>query len=266
MAKLPIPFSNPRTYKGHSGVDFPQNGGNLVRAGGPGKVTGRGYTARAGYYVRVRYGTGVTVMSCHFRNHGSTPPVGSLVSEGSVVGVVGTTGHSTGNHLHQEVDGYATTDGYWRWHDANRVIGQGGTGRPIGRNLTKRPTADIQRLVGANPDGKYGADTTARVMAWQSAHGLTADGVWGMLSDAKGFPPATPPQAGRPTIRRGSKGAHVLDLQRRLKTGYSLYAGKLALDSDFGPAVERAVKEFQRRAGLTADGIVGPQTWKALGL
>lgn len=58
----------------------------------------------------------------------------------------------------------------------------------VGENLTSRPTADIQRLVGAEPDGEYGPDTTAKVKAWQKANGLEADGVWGPLSDAKGFP------------------------------------------------------------------------------
>ncbi|ALX66334.1 peptidoglycan-binding protein [Microbacterium sp. XT11] len=265
VTKLPIPFARHTTYPDHSGVDFPVGEGTIVKAAGNGKIVGRGYTARAGYYVRVKYGTGAQVMSCHLRNLGSTPPVGRLVAEGSVIGASGNTGHTTGPHLHQEVDGAATTDGYWRYHDPNRVIGQGGTGRPVGRNLTKRPTADIQRLVGANPDGKYGPDTTARVMAWQSANGLTPDGIWGQLSDAKGFGSGAPSGA-RPTIRRGDKGPHVLALQTRLKTAYSLYAGKLALDSDFGPATERAVKEFQRRAGLAVDGIVGPNTWKALGL
>lgn len=261
MSKLPIPFAKHTTYAGHSGVDFPYGAGALVKASGPGRVVGRGYTSRAGYYVRIQYAD-ARVLSCHFNNLASTPPLDRVVAEGTVIGTIGNTGNSKGNHLHQEVDGAATSDGYWRFHDASRVVGQGGTGRPIGRNTTKRPTKDIQRVVGVNQDGKYGADTTAAVMAWQKGQGLTADGVWGPLSDARAFAPVT----SRPVIRRGSKGADVLALQTRLRNGYSLYAGKLALDSDFGPSVERAVKEFQRRSGLVDDGVVGEKTWKALGL
>lgn len=40
--------------------------------------------------------------------------------------------------------------------------------------------------------------------------------------------------------------------------------GKLAVDNAFGPATRGAVVAFQRYWGLTADGIVGPQTWRIL--
>ena len=38
----------------------------------------------------------------------------------------------------------------------------------------------------------------------------------------------------------------------------------VAIDGDFGPGTEVAVTRFQSENGLTADGIVGPQTWGAL--
>lgn len=81
-------------------------------------------------------------------------------------------------------------------------------------------------------------------------------------------PPAPPPPArpGRPTIRQGSKGQDVRDLQAHLKGVYSLYAGHLVVDGDFGPKTKAAVMEFQRRSGLVADGIVGPLTWGRLGI
>lgn len=66
---------------------------------------------------------------------------------------------------------------------------------------------------------------------------------------------------------RGSTGPQVAELQRRLKLAYARYAGHLAVDGDYGPLTEAAVREFQRRTpGLTVDGVVGPETAAALRL
>lgn len=68
-------------------------------------------------------------------------------------------------------------------------------------------------------------------------------------------------------LYRGSTGAAVAELQRRLKTAYALYAGDLEVDGIFGPQTEAAVREFQRRTpGLKVDGVVGPATAAALRL
>ena len=40
----------------------------------------------------------------------------------------------------------------------------------------------------------------------------------------------------------------------------------MAADGVFGPGTEAAVKSFQRSGGLTAGGVVGPDTWRALGV
>lgn len=60
----------------------------------------------------------------------------------------------------------------------------------------------------------------------------------------------------RATLRKGSKGQDVKELQRLL--------GGLAVDGDFGPKTEAAAKAFQSANGLAVDGIVGPKTWAAL--
>lgn len=80
-------------------------------------------------------------------------------------------------------------------------------------------------------------------------------------------PAPTPPPApsGRPTVRQGSTGQAVRDLQAHLKRVYPAYARHLTVDGAFGPKTKAAVIEFQRRTGLAADGIVGPQTWAKLG-
>lgn len=64
----------------------------------------------------------------------------------------------------------------------------------------------------------------------------------------------------RPTIRQGSKGEDVRQLQRSLRSlGYAL-----EIDGHFGPLTAQCVKSFQGDADLTRDGVVGPLTWSAL--
>lgn len=65
---------------------------------------------------------------------------------------------------------------------------------------------------------------------------------------------------GRRTLRRGSTNADVETLQRALVAVHF----DIAIDSDFGPATEAAVRGFQRVNKLVPDGIVGPRTWKSL--
>ncbi len=59
------------------------------------------------------------------------------------------------------------------------------------------------------------------------------------------------------TVRKGDRGPAVRRLQRRLG---------VSADGVFGPQTGRAVRRFQRRRGLTADGIVGPITRRSLRL
>lgn len=81
-----------------------------------------------------------------------------------------------------------------------------------------------------------------------------------------GAPAASAPPAsssgGRPVLRRGAKGQAVRELQLVLASWYPHL--RLAVDGDFGPATERAVRELQSRAGLTVDGVAGPATYRAL--
>jgi hypothetical protein len=79
---------------------------------------------------------------------------------------------------------------------------------------------------------------------------------------AEGFPALAPegeaPVVAWPVIRKGAVGPAVVELQRLL----SLDAGSAA--GTFGPRTEAAVRLYQSRHGLEADGIVGHGTWTAL--
>ena len=65
------------------------------------------------------------------------------------------------------------------------------------------------------------------------------------------------------TYRQGSTGEQVRTIQTKLKN-WGYYDG--TVDGIFGSRTAEAVRYFQRKNGLTADGIVGPATLKALGM
>ena len=66
-----------------------------------------------------------------------------------------------------------------------------------------------------------------------------------------------PAQAAAGTLRRGSKGREVTKLQNALK-GLGYYT--MAVDGKYGKGTEAAVKAYQKKNGLAADGIAGPKT------
>lgn len=74
---------------------------------------------------------------------------------------------------------------------------------------------------------------------------------------------AVPETAEAAALRQGSSGEQVKTLQSKLKR-WGYYTG--SVDGIFGSGTAQAVKYFQRKNGLTVDGIVGEATAKALGM
>lgn len=65
-----------------------------------------------------------------------------------------------------------------------------------------------------------------------------------------------------PTLKLGTiDRAHTRQMQELLNKA----GAALALDGGFGTQTDAALRSFQRRAGLTVDGVCGPATWRALG-
>ena len=126
-------------------------------------------------------------------------------------------------------------------------------------------------------DGSYGAATVSAVEAFQSLFGLTADGVvgrstWNKLKEVglavanKIVTANVAPGQFTTTTREGSSGTAVRAVQyylRRLAAYYS-DVPTVTVDGKFGAATTRAVKAWQSRAGLTADGVVGRLTFQSL--
>ena len=106
------------------------------------------------------------------------------------------------------------------------------------------------------PTGTFDAATTAATSAFQTATGLTADGVIGARTWT-----ALLSYGDTPTLRSGSTGVAVSRLQRALTAALGRSVG---IDGQFGPNTERAVRDYQTSRTLGVDGVVGAGTWGAL--
>ncbi len=71
-----------------------------------------------------------------------------------------------------------------------------------------------------------------------------------------------PIDAGKPTLKKGMSGSDVGLVQKKLKD-WGYYNGNI--DNVFGEKTYNAVIKFQKKNGLKADGVVGRETWAAIG-
>jgi peptidoglycan hydrolase-like protein with peptidoglycan-binding domain len=105
-------------------------------------------------------------------------------------------------------------------------------------------------------DGIWGPRSALAAKSFQASVGLAADGLvgrrtWTALLSA----------GSRPTLSRDAAGQDVRRLQRALTAALGR---TVSIDGQFGAGTETAVRDYQRSRGLSADGVVGPQTWDAL--
>lgn len=102
------PFSGASTF--HNGIDFPAPSGTPIVAVADGVVVWANYNATAGNWTGIKHSNGVT--SVYMHQSSILVSVGQHVSQGQTIGLVGTTGSSTGNHLHLGATS-GTTPGNW---------------------------------------------------------------------------------------------------------------------------------------------------------
>ena len=111
--KMPVPFgrisspySTARLHpvlgytRAHRGIDYAAPTGTEIYAVGDGVITRRGWNGGYGNYVRVRHANGYETEYGHLSGYASGQSVGSYVRQGQIIGYVGSTGLSTGPHLH----------------------------------------------------------------------------------------------------------------------------------------------------------------------
>lgn len=131
-----------------------------------------------------------------------------------------------------------------------------------------------------NVDGKFGQSTHTQVVAFQRRFSLTPDGIvgemtWSRIMEVfRGLPSGegggggTAPNDQYPgtSLRVGSRGDSVRHMQTYLRAISEAFPviPRITADGAFGPATEAAVRAFQRFFGLSADGVIGPNTWNKI--
>lgn len=143
--------------------------------------------------------------------------------------------------------------------DVAARIGDGGGNPTVWPTVRRGDTGERVRTVqyllrersySVTVDGIFGSGTETAVRNFQSANGLTSDGVVGAQTWERLII----------TRRRGDQGEAVRAIQSQLASkGYSV-----TIDGVFGSGTETAVRSFQSSRNLSSDGIVGPNTWQAL--
>ncbi len=95
------------TKRPHRGTDYAAPPGTPIKAAGDGKIIERGWKGGYGNTVVLQHGTRYTTLYAHMRSFANGHSVGDRVKQGEIIGYVGSTGMSTGAHLHYEfrVDG-----------------------------------------------------------------------------------------------------------------------------------------------------------------
>jgi murein DD-endopeptidase MepM/ murein hydrolase activator NlpD len=105
FSRISSGFSNSRMHpilkirRPHRGVDYAAPKGTPINSIGDGTVYKKGYTKSAGYYIKIRHNSVYTSGYNHLSRYPKGIKVGQSVTQGQVVGYVGSTGYATGPHL-----------------------------------------------------------------------------------------------------------------------------------------------------------------------
>src|SRR5205085_1776649 len=89
--------------KMHTGVDWAAPNGTPIYASGNGTVEKVGWESGYGKYVRLRHANGYQTAYGHMSGFAKGMQSGTRVHQGQIIGYVGSTGLSTGAHLHSEI-------------------------------------------------------------------------------------------------------------------------------------------------------------------
>ena len=113
------------------------------------------------------------------------------------------------------------------------------------KGLSGEPVRRLQAKLGVEADGEFGPNTEKALKDWQTKNGLAADGIAGPDTFM------TMQLYELVLLKPGTRGNAVKTLQEKLA---------VTADGQFGAGTEKAVRDYQSKNGLKADGVAGPAT------
>ncbi len=247
-----------KTKKHHNGADIIGlgKGPHYIEAPYAGKVLKATKSTAAGggfgNYVILLHkinGKNYTTLYAHLKDGSIKVKPGQKIEAGTVLGIMGTTGMSTGVHLHWEM-----------WAGKTHGWSADGKGFVNAVKFFKALIAQEAELALApkatEDDGKvedapeHTEEHAAKVeAAYKANKSETAKPV--AAAPVKMANPGYPGHY----LKKGSTGDPVRFIQQQLN---------LKVDGIFGDKTHVAVEELQKKHGLLVDGIVGPKTWAFL--
>ncbi len=140
--------------KMHKGIDFAAPTGTPIYASGDGMIQKAGRFSSFGNYVRIHHNSNLDTAYGHMSKIASGIRSGSRVKQGQIIGYVGTTGRSTGPHLHYEV------------LVGNKQVNPRGVNLPIGQALAGRDMKKFKATV-SEVDNQFASISGAAVKVAQ---------------------------------------------------------------------------------------------------
>ncbi len=178
-------------HEHHSGVDLvalAENGGAIsdwVTAFDSGEVIEAGYNSRSGYYCKIRHDETAVSLYCHFKHGTLKVKKGDRVEKGEVLGFMGSTGRSTGAHLHLGIAFFGEYTDPEKYFDKSlsevnkltltherKVLKRGA----VGEEVRLLQTMLIFHGASVSIDSSFGPATHAALIEFQKSRGLSADG------------------------------------------------------------------------------------------
>ena len=195
--KITYPFGSRVIFgksEHHSGADLvpiAENGGAIsdyVVAFDAGEVIEAGYNSRSGYYCKIRHDETLVTLYCHFKKDTLRVKKGDKVGRGDILGYMGSTGRSTGAHLHFGVSLFGEYVDPEKYFDKDLCEVNKLTVNTERKILKRGALGDEVRLLqtllnfhGANleSDGSFGPATQKALVAFQKSRSVAPDGTVG---------------------------------------------------------------------------------------